>query len=247
MTWTWSWRDHVAERRDVELVAGDFGAERRAGERDLLDQPRALVFGKVEKLDESARRGTSEEPRIVRVDGQPHRAKRQRRDRDAVGRKLRIEDEIRHRHEGADWLTVRRARPKVRAHSPGASMTDIAKLRSVVESAFEARDQISVSTAGEVREAVESALDLLDSGKLRVAEKKDGAWVVNEWLKKAVLLSFRLNEMAVIRGGPGMPTGGTRCRRNSPAGARIASALRASAPCRARSSAAPPTSRRASC
>jgi 2,3,4,5-tetrahydropyridine-2-carboxylate N-succinyltransferase len=82
-------------------------------------------------------------------------------------------------------------------------MTDIAKLRSVVESAFETRDSVSASTGGEVREAVEAALDLLDAGKLRVAERKDGRWAVNEWLKKAVLLSFRLNDMSVIAGGPG--------------------------------------------
>jgi 2,3,4,5-tetrahydropyridine-2-carboxylate N-succinyltransferase len=83
-------------------------------------------------------------------------------------------------------------------------MTDIAQLQPVVESAFERRDAIGVSTGGEVRHAVEAALQLLDDGKARVAERGgDGAWVVNEWLKKAVLLSFRLNDMSVIPGGPG--------------------------------------------
>ncbi len=82
-------------------------------------------------------------------------------------------------------------------------MSDIAQLREVVESAFERRDGISSSTAGEVRDAVEAALALLDSGSARVAEKRDGGWVVNQWLKKAVLLSFRLNDMSVIPGGPG--------------------------------------------
>lgn len=56
---------------------------------------------------------------------------------------------------------------------------------------------------GEVRDAVEAALDLLDRGEARVAEKIDGKWVVNQWLKKAVLLSFRLNDMATIPGAPG--------------------------------------------
>jgi 2,3,4,5-tetrahydropyridine-2-carboxylate N-succinyltransferase len=82
-------------------------------------------------------------------------------------------------------------------------MTDIAQLKSVVESAFEGRDTISASTGGEVRQAVDSALELLDRGELRVAEPQDRNWVVNEWLKKAVLLSFRLNDMSVIPGGPG--------------------------------------------
>jgi 2,3,4,5-tetrahydropyridine-2-carboxylate N-succinyltransferase len=82
-------------------------------------------------------------------------------------------------------------------------MSDIAQLQSVVEGAFDKRDGIGVSTGGEVRDAVDAALELLDSGEIRVAEKRDGRWVVNEWLKKAVLLSFRLNDMSVISGGPG--------------------------------------------
>ena len=82
-------------------------------------------------------------------------------------------------------------------------MTDIAQLQSVVESAFEARETINAETGGEVRASVEAALDLLDSGTMRVAEERAGNWIVNEWLKKAVLLSFRLNDMSVIPGGPG--------------------------------------------
>ena len=81
-------------------------------------------------------------------------------------------------------------------------MTDIAQLRSIVEAAFENRQSIGVSTRGEVRDAVDAALDLLDSGAARVAEKKDGDWVVNQWLKKAVLLSFRLNDTELVP-GPG--------------------------------------------
>jgi 2,3,4,5-tetrahydropyridine-2-carboxylate N-succinyltransferase len=79
-----------------------------------------------------------------------------------------------------------------------------ADLAKTIDDAFEQRDGIGPSTKGHVREAVEAALDLLDSGKARVAELSgDGTWRVNQWLKKAVLLSFRLNDMAVIAGGPG--------------------------------------------
>ena len=73
-----------------------------------------------------------------------------------------------------------------------------ATLESTIEAAWEARDTVSPATKGAVREAVEQALDLLDSGKARVAEKQGDAWVVNQWLKKAVLLSFRLSDNQVI-------------------------------------------------
>ncbi len=76
-------------------------------------------------------------------------------------------------------------------------------LRTVIEQAWEERDAISGSTGGEVREAVRSAIDALDTGEARVAEKGPDGWVVNQWLKKAVLLSFRLNPMEAIPGGPG--------------------------------------------
>jgi len=75
-------------------------------------------------------------------------------------------------------------------------------IQTTIDAAWEARDQITLSTKGEVREAVEAALDMLDSGKERVAEKTAEGWQVNQWLKKAVLLSFRLNDMAPISGGP---------------------------------------------
>ena len=81
---------------------------------------------------------------------------------------------------------------------------DLSQLESVVEKAFEARDTVSTTTRGEVRDAVETALSLLDKGEARVAERQeDGSWKVNQWLKKAVLLSFRLNPMEIIKGGPG--------------------------------------------
>jgi 2,3,4,5-tetrahydropyridine-2-carboxylate N-succinyltransferase len=76
-------------------------------------------------------------------------------------------------------------------------------IESVIDAAWETRDTIGAATRGEVRDAVETALVSLDSGEARIAEKKDGGWQVNQWLKKAVLLSFRLNPMAAIGGGPG--------------------------------------------
>ena len=77
-----------------------------------------------------------------------------------------------------------------------------AALEAAIEAAWEARDSISPSTKGEVRDAVEATLSALDSGSLRVAEKRGADWYVNQWAKKAVLLSFRLRDNAV------MPYGG---------------------------------------
>jgi 2,3,4,5-tetrahydropyridine-2-carboxylate N-succinyltransferase len=81
-----------------------------------------------------------------------------------------------------------------------------ADLEALIDKAFDDRDNINTSTTGEVRDGVAAALDLLDSGKARVAERQGDGWVVNQWLKKAVLLSFRLNDMAPIAGGPGNAT-----------------------------------------
>ena len=84
------------------------------------------------------------------------------------------------------------------------SKPDLASLEKTIETAFDGRDAISTTTRGEVRDAVDAALDLLDRGAVRVAERQaDGQWTVNQWLKKAVLLSFRLNPMDAISGGPG--------------------------------------------
>ena len=80
---------------------------------------------------------------------------------------------------------------------------DISQLETVIDAAWEARDGVSITTTGEIRDAVEAALDLMDKGEARVAEKTGGEWKVNQWLKKAVLLSFRLNDMTPIPGGPG--------------------------------------------
>src|SRR5438067_1525732 len=77
-------------------------------------------------------------------------------------------------------------------------------LESTINAAFDARDGISTATTGEVRDAVDRALELLDRGEARVAERQtSGKWKVNQWLKKAVLLSFRLNDMSAISGAPG--------------------------------------------
>lgn len=76
-------------------------------------------------------------------------------------------------------------------------------LQAAVEAAWDDRDAIGPDTTGAAREAVENALGLLDRGEARVAEKSGADWIVNEWLKKAVLLSFRLNDMMTIAGGPG--------------------------------------------
>jgi 2,3,4,5-tetrahydropyridine-2,6-dicarboxylate N-succinyltransferase len=78
-----------------------------------------------------------------------------------------------------------------------------ADLAQTVDAAWEDRANIGPATRGAVREAVEEALRLLDSGQARAAEKTNGAWQVHQWLKKAILLSFRLNDMEVIKGGPG--------------------------------------------
>ncbi|WP_341895070.1 2,3,4,5-tetrahydropyridine-2,6-dicarboxylate N-succinyltransferase [Ferrovibrio terrae] len=85
-------------------------------------------------------------------------------------------------------------------------MTDAAiraQLQPVIDAAWEARDQVNFQTKGEVRDAVEATLNALDDGKLRVAEKIDGKWVVHQWAKKAVLLSFRLTDNMLISDAPG--------------------------------------------
>jgi 2,3,4,5-tetrahydropyridine-2-carboxylate N-succinyltransferase len=80
----------------------------------------------------------------------------------------------------------------------------LSALETTLNAAFDARDTVNSSTKGEVREAVDHALDLMDKGEARVAERQaDGQWKVHQWLKKAVLLSFRLNDMTTIPGGPG--------------------------------------------
>ncbi|MDG0988833.1 MAG: 2,3,4,5-tetrahydropyridine-2,6-dicarboxylate N-succinyltransferase [Yoonia sp.] len=79
-----------------------------------------------------------------------------------------------------------------------------AALETAIEAAWDARDAITIDTKGEIREAITDTMNALDSGKLRVAERQEnGDWHVNQWAKKAVLLSFRLNDMEQIPGGNG--------------------------------------------
>ena len=83
---------------------------------------------------------------------------------------------------------------------------DHAALESAIDTAWEVRDSISPATRGQARDAIETTLAALDDGTLRVAEKRGADWHVNQWAKKAVLLSFRLNDMALIEGGAGGAT-----------------------------------------
>ena len=86
-------------------------------------------------------------------------------------------------------------------------MTDLAHLESVVEAAWDVRADVSAATHGEFRHAVEQALNLLDTGQARVASRgEDGVWTTHQWLKKAVLLSFRLNDNEIMRAGDRGPT-----------------------------------------
>ena len=128
----------------------------------------------------------------------------------------------------------------------------IASLESIINSAWEDRASIDASTKGERRDAVEDALSRLDAGELRVAEKIPGktgreSWQTHQWLKKAVLLSFRLNDMGPIEGGPGGATWWDKVDSKFLGMGKRPSPRRASAPCPMRSCGAPPSSPRASC
>ena len=80
---------------------------------------------------------------------------------------------------------------------------DFEKIKLIIERAFDNNEDVNPNTTGEVKEAINSALNYLDKGELRVAEPiGNSQWKVNQWLKKAVLLSFRLNDMDSIPGGP---------------------------------------------
>ena len=85
---------------------------------------------------------------------------------------------------------------------PTISGQDLINCQSIIEDAWEKRDACNTQTGGEIRHAVELTLNALDHGVIRVAEKQGAEWVVNQWAKKAVLLSFRLNAMQRIAGGP---------------------------------------------
>ncbi|MCP4329897.1 MAG: 2,3,4,5-tetrahydropyridine-2,6-dicarboxylate N-succinyltransferase [Alphaproteobacteria bacterium] len=87
-------------------------------------------------------------------------------------------------------------------------MFDTGSLKNTIDAAWESRAEVAPDTKGEFRDAVESTLEALDRGDLRVAEPGDNGWQVNQWAKKAVLLSFRLYDMAPIPGGPTDPIRG---------------------------------------
>ena len=78
-------------------------------------------------------------------------------------------------------------------------MTD--RIQNIIETAFDNKSQINSTTVGAIRDAVTTTLAMLDSGKLRVCNKQDGIWKVNEWIKKAILLSFRLNDNSLMTAG----------------------------------------------
>ncbi len=110
------------------------------------------------------------------------------------------------RHRTARRLDIAHAgTDKARANGPMlAERMPNQELADTIDAAFETRERIGPNTQGPVRDAVERALDLLDRGEARVAEKRaDGSWHVHQWLKRAVLLSFRLNDTTRIEGGPG--------------------------------------------
>ena len=118
-----------------------------------------------------------------------------------------VDGRVKPGHDEAVFLTLPPQIPKkppAQQKCPEEISMSLASLESSVNSAFDARDSVSTATRGEVRDAVDSALELLDKGEARVAEREAGGkWKVNQWLKKAVLLSFRLNDMSAIAGGPG--------------------------------------------
>ena len=92
-------------------------------------------------------------------------------------------------------------------------------IETTIDAAWEDRDNINPSTQGTVRSAVETALDMLDKGEARVAEPQDdGNWIVNQWLKKAVLLSFKLNDMMLIDSGADYALEGSALEGSAPEG-----------------------------
>ena len=75
----------------------------------------------------------------------------------------------------------------------------MSSLENIINKAFDDRDNINVNTSGEIRDAVDNTLNQLDNGTIRVCEKIDNEWIVNQWIKKAILLSFRLNDNDIIK------------------------------------------------
>ena len=72
------------------------------------------------------------------------------------------------------------------------------KFEKIINEAFEIKEKINAGTDKSIIDAIKETIELTDQGKIRVAEKKDGSWVVNQWIKKAILLSFKINKMEIL-------------------------------------------------
>ena len=83
-----------------------------------------------------------------------------------------------------------------------ATKMDVEQLKKIIESNWGKIDEINTQTKGEVPDAVNEVINLLDDGKIRVAEKINNKWIVNQWIKQAILLSFKTNKTSLITGGP---------------------------------------------
>ena len=74
------------------------------------------------------------------------------------------------------------------------------KFEKIINEAFDIKEKINANSKKSIIDAIKETIELTDQGKIRVAEKKDGAWVVNQWVKKAILLSFKINKMEILKG-----------------------------------------------
>ena len=77
---------------------------------------------------------------------------------------------------------------------------DLEQLKKIIETNFEKIDEINTTTKGELPDAINEVINLLDSGQIRVAEKINNEWVTNQWIKQAILLSFKTNKMELLKG-----------------------------------------------
>ena len=73
------------------------------------------------------------------------------------------------------------------------------KFEQIINDAFEAKEKINANSDKSVIDAIKETIELTDQGKIRVAEKKNGSWIVNQWIKKAILLSFKINKMEILK------------------------------------------------
>ena len=77
---------------------------------------------------------------------------------------------------------------------------NFSKFEKIINEAFEVKETVNADTDRLIIDTIKETIELTDQGKIRVAEKKDGSWVVNQWVKKAILLSFKINKMQILRG-----------------------------------------------